>query len=268
MNTLTCCNCGRDFSCLRKRKYCSKRCKDRQSHGIGPDSQRVRELSELRELEAAGLRRCTKCKTVKPIELFNRCVSRSGKATPRCKTCINEDKRNHRVKSGGTPREELGKRGEARRLSAKARRRHRVWASLWLFDDRSEAERYRDRYRNDVQFQTKEKMRRQLNKAAKRDGVAELIRGAINRGGKSSKVEALLGYDIPTLMRHIEKQFTKGMTWDMWMAGQIHLDHIIPQKSFDLSDEQEWRECWSLSNLQPLWAKDNLKKSARVEKLL
>lgn len=77
-----------------------------------------------------------------------------------------------------------------------------------------------------------------------------------------------IGYDIPTLMRHIERQFVKGMTWDKWRKGEIHLDHIIPQKAFDLTDEHEWRQCWSLSNLQPLWARDNMRKAARIEKLL
>jgi hypothetical protein len=50
--------------------------------------------------------------------------------------------------------------------------------------------------------------------------------------------------------------------------GEIHLDHIIPQRAFDLSNDEEWRACWSLTNLQPLWAKDNLRKSGRIEKLI
>ncbi|KVU21222.1 hypothetical protein WK62_19750 [Burkholderia ubonensis] len=45
--------------------------------------------------------------------------------------------------------------------------------------------------------------------------------------------------------------------------GEIHIDHRRPQSSFDLNDADQVRACWALSNLQPLWARDNLTKGAR-----
>lgn len=128
----------------------------------------------------------------------------------------------------------------------------------------SPADKYRARYREDPEFALKERMRRQVRKAAARDGISTLIRGAVTRGGRSRKVESLLGYTIRELVIHLEKQFTGAMTMADLVHGRIHIDHVIPKAAFDLSDPQQWRACWSLSNLQPLWAADNLAKRDRL----
>lgn len=128
----------------------------------------------------------------------------------------------------------------------------------------SDAEIYRYRYNNDLAFRLKELVRRQQNKAIKRDGISETIRSAIKRNGKSNRVEQLLGYTICELMKSIESQFTEGMSWEVFKSGAIHIDHLIPQAAFNLNDDEQWRKCWSLENLQPLWATDNLKKSDRL----
>lgn len=139
----------------------------------------------------------------------------------------------------------------------------RYWAASgepWRNPRLSCAERYAMKYKLNTEFQLSERMRRQVNKAKKRDGIAEAIRGAIRRGGRSAKVQQELGYSTAELMTHIEKQFTKGMDWEKFKAGEIHIDHIIPQASFDLADDDEWRRCWCLSNLRPMWSKENLRK--------
>ena len=51
------------------------------------------------------------------------------------------------------------------------------------------------------------------------------------------------------------------MTWKAFRNGDIHIDHIKPQSLFNLQDINDVKKCWSLSNLQPLWAADNLAKS-------
>ena len=63
------------------------------------------------------------------------------------------------------------------------------------------------------------------------------------------------------LEKHLESKFEEGMSWDNY--GEWHIDHIIPQSHFDINsaDCEEFKKCWSLENLQPLWKKDNLKKS-------
>ena len=70
----------------------------------------------------------------------------------------------------------------------------------------------------------------------------------------------LIGCEIDYLMFHIQEQFTKGMNWDNYGLHGWHIDHKIPCAKFDLSKESEQLKCFNYTNLQPLWAIDNLKK--------
>jgi len=61
-----------------------------------------------------------------------------------------------------------------------------------------------------------------------------------------------------------------GMTWDNHGTGkngkgmkEWHIDHIIPCCKFNLSKDEEQRKCFHYSNLQPLWASDNMKKGGK-----
>ena len=52
------------------------------------------------------------------------------------------------------------------------------------------------------------------------------------------------------------------MTWDNW--GDWHLDHIIPLSHFDLSDRKQLKQACHYTNMQPLWAADNLSKKDKL----
>ena len=54
------------------------------------------------------------------------------------------------------------------------------------------------------------------------------------------------------------------MTWENWSFKGWHLDHIIPLDSFDLSKEEDKKKAYHYTNLQPLWAKDNLSKGNKI----
>jgi len=72
----------------------------------------------------------------------------------------------------------------------------------------------------------------------------------------------LIDCSIEQLKQHLEKQFTKGMTFRNY--GKWHIDHIKPCASFDLSKPEEQHKCFHFTNLQPLWAKDNFKKHDKI----
>lgn len=78
-----------------------------------------------------------------------------------------------------------------------------------------------------------------------------------------SHVFDILGYSIKDLMSHLEAQFKEGMSWTNY--GQWHIDHIIPICSFNIQskNDQQFKECWSLKNLRPLWKEENLIKSSQ-----
>lgn len=73
---------------------------------------------------------------------------------------------------------------------------------------------------------------------------------------------ALVGCNIEEFKKYLESMFVDGMDWGNY--GLWHIDHIIPCISFDLSNEQEQRKCFHYTNMQPLWAKDNLIKSSKI----
>jgi len=78
--------------------------------------------------------------------------------------------------------------------------------------------------------------------------------------------ECLVGFNLDQLKNHIERKFIKGMSWDN--MGDWHIDHIIPIAAFNFetADDSDFRRCWSLKNLQPLWAADNSRKRDIVER--
>ena len=73
-----------------------------------------------------------------------------------------------------------------------------------------------------------------------------------------------VSYSLQELKEHLESKFQPGMTWDNY--GEWHIDHIVPKSSFHFEsyDDPEFKKCWSLENLQPLWAKDNIRKSNKI----
>ena len=84
------------------------------------------------------------------------------------------------------------------------------------------------------------------------------------KGGRSW--ETLVGYTASQLKRHIERRFVGGMAWNNY--GEWHIDHIIPISAFNFTkpEHEDFRRCWALFNLQPMWAKENITKGARLEK--
>jgi hypothetical protein len=78
---------------------------------------------------------------------------------------------------------------------------------------------------------------------------------------KSKRTIDLLGCSIEKLKQHLQKQFKSGMSWSNY--GKWHVDHIRPCASFDLSRASEQRKCFHYTNLQPLWALENLIKGAK-----
>ena len=120
---------------------------------------------------------------------------------------------------------------------------------------------YRIKYRYDTEFNLKERLRNQLTKQKKKyPNLDYSVRQAVTKN-QNTKYLDILGYSKEELKNHLEKQFTKDMTWEAFRNGDIHIDHIKPQSLFNLKDINDVKKCWSLSNLQPLWARDNIKKS-------
>lgn len=77
---------------------------------------------------------------------------------------------------------------------------------------------------------------------------------------KTHSVVDLVGCTWYELKEHIQSQFQPGMSWSN--IDLIHIDHRHPCAGFDLTDDAQLKQCFHWTNLQPLWATDNLKKGA------
>lgn len=108
----------------------------------------------------------------------------------------------------------------------------------------------RNNWKNNSQYKIKKALSSRIRTAVKKC-----------KGQKSASTIELLGAPIEKVREYLENQFQPGMTWDN--HGEWHIDHIKPCVSFDLTKEEEQRRCFHYTNLQPLWAKDNLRKGAK-----
>jgi hypothetical protein len=69
-----------------------------------------------------------------------------------------------------------------------------------------------------------------------------------------------LGCSVEELKTYLESKFQPGMTWDNWSPDGWHIDHVKPLICFNLTDPSQYKQACHYTNLQPLWAVDNLKK--------
>lgn len=97
-----------------------------------------------------------------------------------------------------------------------------------------------------------------------RSYVRQLVLKAF-KGAPSNKTEStskLIGCTKTQLLQHLQQQYKPGMTDQNY--GSWHIDHIIPCASFDLTNIEERQKCFHYTNLQPLWAAENLAKGDKI----
>ncbi len=111
--------------------------------------------------------------------------------------------------------------------------------------------RYREKKKNDVTYRINHSMRA---------GICFSLKG----NKENQHWENLVGYTLIELKKYLENLFTKGMSWINY--GEWHVDHIIPISiwEFKTPQDREFKQCWSLANLQPLWASENFSKGNRI----
>jgi hypothetical protein len=82
---------------------------------------------------------------------------------------------------------------------------------------------------------------------------------------KAATTQKLIGTSFGEARKYLEKQWQEGMTWDNYGLHGWHIDHIVPLSSFDLTIVEEQMKAFHYTNLQPLWAKDNLRKGDKTQ---
>ena len=209
---------------------------------------------------------CTKCQGEFPatLEFFHKKGVRNGKQrfTSRCKKCMAEYNREqygkHQTKRleskkeyGKKNKDKIKERNKQQYLKNRdARIEHqKQYCELNKDAIRDRQRKYTiNKYHSDPHLKIKMNLSRRMRSFFSKNG---------------SRTIDFIGCSIDDLKSHLEKQFVDGMNWENY--GDWHVDHIRPCCSFDLTDPEQQRECFDYTNLQPLWAKDNLSKGGRYE---
>lgn len=237
------------------------------------------------------LKACTKCGSVKTLAEFNKHKRRKDGYSDWCKICKRKADADYRAKNLNKNKKDYERRiAENPNYWAEYYAKNR-YASLqrvsqWQRDNPEFVKIKNAQWRlenpdygrdweqaNPEKVRAKRKRAYEKKKATPRGRLENSIKSGVHRGlmngakaGRSTF--KLLGYTVEELKRHIELQFIEGMSWGNYGVHGWHIDHIIPVSAhnYETPDDMDFKRCWALSNLRPLWAEDNLRKQARLVK--
>jgi hypothetical protein len=254
--------------------------------------------------EGQLVKRCTKCDSILPVTEEYFYMGSRGTLTPSCKKCHNIDVKMRRASGEGrekyreyqkmwkakdraidpTRQRKCEKDYRDRNANEISERRKKKWK---LPENEPMREKNKLRLKeNRERYQKNERDRIALNPGLRREKQREWwrnnntpkrrLRNSMSgmmwfalkekKGGRTW--EALVDYTLDDLMRHLEKQFQQGMSWDNYGKTGWHIDHLIPVSAFNFKtyDDIDFKRAWALSNLQPMWAKENMSKGAKIDK--
>ncbi|MBA7549882.1 hypothetical protein ES705_42382 [subsurface metagenome] len=130
----------------------------------------------------------------------------------------------------------------------------------WHKDNSEKVREYRNkwmclRYKTDLKFNLNNRM--------------AIAIGLSLKGNKAGRTwELLTGYNLADLIRRLNKTIPQGYTWQDFLSGELHIDHKIPISAFNFTrpEHTDFKRCWALSNLRLLPAKENIIKSAKLDR--
>ena len=185
---------------------------------------------------------CSKCHKTKYLTKFTRDKNRKDGRYPYCKECRKENDKRYRESGRHNEnckkynKTEKGK--ETLRKAVSTYRKTEKYRSSWIKTNR----------------------KKRISSA-----ISARMRQSLNGCKYNRHWEELVGYTLKDLKAHLQYLFKPGMSWKNY--GKWHIDHKRPINSFNIYSYKcdDFRDCWKLENLQPLWARENLRKGAKYE---
>lgn len=193
---------------------------------------------------------CSKCCITKNVSNFGKDSTRKGGLSYLCKECLIKKSENYRNRN---KEKVLTYYSEYRKNN---KDKMKISRKKYISENKEKISKY-GKYYSDKRRKESHLVR-----------VSENIRRRVNhifnnkKINKKNKTFEILGCSIDELLTHLEKQFKNGMTWDNHGMCGWHIDHIIPLSSAK-TEEEIYKLC-HYTNLQPLWAEENLKKGNKV----
>lgn len=207
------------------------------------------------------MKACTKCKIEQDFDQFNKDKSRKDGLANRCKLCLKEYKRQYYLDN--KERIDAKNKQHAKDNPKMANVRNYKYRTRNLEKFRtSENKRKRRQYKENpeiFEIRRKRYIERYPEEKIRRALRIRLLQ-AVKSNQKSGSAVRDLGCSIDEFKSYLESKFQPGMTWNN--HGKWHIDHIIPLSKFDLTKRKELLKACHFTNMQPLWAFDNLIKGA------
>lgn len=195
-----------------------------------------------------GKKICSKCNAWFPITWFCSDSSKPTGLSSPCKTCSRKQKKEYYLRDP--------KGFTARNLSCQRKNQEKTRARKLRYSRSEKGKAKQREYKKDKRYRYYPKTPEAKLKALIRKKFCVIKRLLT----KKTHTFDFVGYTVGDLMQRLEFNFKKGMTWEN--HGKVwHIDHKKPLKYFDYTDEKQIKLSWSLCNLQPLFALDNLRKS-------
>ena len=198
------------------------------------------------------IKKCTKCGENKLICHFRKQPKGKFGVMSVCKSCQSNIEKYNRLIGNSTSIE------RNKRFRENNSDKIKKWLKIYGDKNKEKRKEYDKNYRiNNKELKNKQSREYYiLNPHLK--AWRSILKSSLRRMNKTKEGHTidLLGYSASDLKTHIESLFTEGMSWDN--HGEWHIDHIRPVLSFDKDTHPSVVN--ALSNLQPLWAKDNRNK--------
>lgn len=185
-----------------------------------------------------GFKHCYKCSQNKIISDFH-------KNSRACKLCRKENPT--KTLDPDKIKKQRDKSNKKRREDPETILRNRKYKKEYKLKNKQKIAETHKKYMERTEVRLRSQLRKRMNMALKNKSK---VGSAINE----------LGCDIDFLIQYLESKFQEGMSWDNYGKFGWHIDHIRPLSRFNLEDIDEFKKAAHYTNLQPLWAIDNLKK--------
>ena len=200
---------------------------------------------------------CSKCQEEKEVCEFGKNILNKDRLQSTCKECRKIDDKIYREKNPNKMKEWYKNNldyalQQKKDYYEKNRELIKERSKLWAKNNRDKVNKYiKSKKEKNPLFKVELNIRGRMKQYLKQKNITQ-----------RNKTYDIVGIEINDLKKHIEKQFTKGMNWENYGVYGWHIDHIIPLCS--ANDENELLKLFHYTNLQPLWAEDNLKKNGRI----
>ena len=163
------------------------------------------------------------------------------------------------------------KRNNDKKYRQKNKTRIKEYQKMWREKNKEKTETIRQQYR-EYQKKYQKKYSKKRRKTDLKYNLNQKMRLGIWFSLKGNKNgyhwENLVGYTTKDLIKRLQKTMPKEYTWQDFLDGKLHIDHIIPVSVFNFTKPEhiDFKRCWALNNLQLLPAKENIKKNAKLYK--